>query len=231
MSGMGPNNPVQTNQPQKKLNLWLILFVVMAILFILAVVYGFSIYGKEQNYKNNVTQKVNAAVNTAVQQTQNADKQAYYAQAEKPLQTYTGPSNYGSIVVEYPKNWSAYVETANGQGGGTSVNGYFQPDYVPNTDSQSVFALRVELVQQSYDSVLQQYNGKQSQGLVTVKPYSLPKVPNVIGVRIEGEVQNNKQGSLVLLPLRAQTLEIWTESTQYEPDFNNNILPNLSFSP
>jgi hypothetical protein len=33
------------------------------------------------------------------------------------------------------------------------------------------------------------------------------------------------------LPLRSQTVKIWTEGSQYGGDFNKYILPNFSFSP
>jgi hypothetical protein len=36
---------------------------------------------------------------------------------------------------------------------------------------------------------------------------------------------------MVVLPLRSQTVQIWTEGTQYVDDFNKLILPNFSFSP
>jgi hypothetical protein len=36
---------------------------------------------------------------------------------------------------------------------------------------------------------------------------------------------------MVVLPLRSQTLQIETAGSQFLGDFNNNILPNFSFSP
>jgi hypothetical protein len=53
----------------------------------------------------------------------------------------------------------------------------------------------------------------------------------VTGVRVDGQIADNIQGSMIILPLRDKTQEIWTESNSFLPDFNNNILPNLTFSP
>jgi len=62
----------------------------------------------------------------------------------------------------------------------------------------------------------------------------LPKVPSVAGTRLSGQIFSSSKaapGTIVLVPMRDKTLEIWTESNDYLPDFNTYILPNLSFSP
>jgi hypothetical protein len=56
-------------------------------------------------------------------------------------------------------------------------------------------------------------------------------VPKIVGDYVKGQIQSDKQGEMVLLPLRDQTLAIWTESTAFENDFNNIILKNFTFSP
>jgi hypothetical protein len=62
-------------------------------------------------------------------------------------------------------------------------------------------------------------------------PYSLPKLPQVGGMYLTGQISQRQQGTMVLLPLRDKTLEVWTESSAYMNDFTNNVLPNLTFSP
>jgi hypothetical protein len=69
-----------------------------------------------------------------------------------------------------------------------------------------------------------------------IKPYALPRVPKAVGVQISGKLPINdgngeKTGVMVILPLRSQTIKLWTEGTQYTKDFNKYILPNFSFSP
>lgn len=186
-------------------------------------------YNGRQDYKNNVDTKISTAVETNKQLVQAQDAKQYAEAAKQPLKTYVGPEAYGSVHISYPKIWSAYVDTT---GGATGLNGYLYPDTVPSITSQSsVFALRVEVVQTAYDKVVSQFNGVLKQGKVTVTPYKLVKVPSIVGVRIDGQIATNKQGSMIVLPLRDKTLEIWTESTAFLNDFNNNILPYASFSP
>jgi hypothetical protein len=224
--------PRLTHNQLGSLNTLLIPFIFAVLLLIAAASFGFWAFSSRQDYKNNTDQKVAVAVTAAKQQQEAADAATYAQQEKDPLRTYVGPAAYGSLNVLYPKTWSAYVSTASTTGSATPVNGYFEPATVPDVTSQaSVYALRVEVTQTAYSQVLATFNGLAQQGLVTVTPYSLPKVPSVVGVRIDGAIEQNKQGSMIILPLRANTLQIWTESSAEESDLNTIILPNLSFSP
>lgn len=212
------------------LNILLIPFIVLCLVVIGVGYFAFWAYGSRQDYKDNVDAKVVTASQAAVTK-EDARKDAQFAEAEKqPLKTYNGPEAYGSLVIQYPKTWSSYVDSSgSGQG---LVDGYFYPGTVPAiNDPNNNFALRIQVVNQTYSSVLQSFNGQQTSGKITATPYTLPKLPSIIGTRIEGIVQNNKQGSMVVLPLRSSTIKIWTEDKNYEDDFNNNILPNFTFSP
>jgi hypothetical protein len=212
------------------LNALLLPLIVVVLLLAGAVGFAFWAYGSRQDYKDNVAAKVSVAVAAAVK-TEDAKKAADYAEADKyPLKTYTGPSAYGSLQVQYPKTWSAYIiEQASGD---PSVDGYFQPNFVPNTQSStSTYALRVRVTSQSYANVIQNLQGYVQTGKTTATPFAFSKVPNDIGTRFDGQIADNKQGSLIVVPLRANALEVSTEAPQYADDFNKNILPNLSFSP
>lgn len=206
----------------------LLIPLILASLFLMgALAFGFWAFGERQDYKNNSDEKVAAAVAVAKQQ-EGIVKDKQYAEAAKlPLKTYNGPEQSGSIALQYPKTWSAYVVA--GSNGDASLDGYFNPDVVPSTDDEnSTFALRLQVVDNPYSDELQDYQGNEE---VTIAPYALPKLPKVIGVRISGQIEENKKGSMVVLPVRDKTLKIFTESESYLNDFDNNILANLTFSP
>ena len=221
---------MKLNQNGSSSNL-LLPIVILSILLIASLIFaGWSFSGR-QKYKNNTGQITASAVTAAEQQQQTKDAATYKLEAEQPLTTYDGPEAYGSLVVNYPKNWSSYVDTTNDSG--SPVDGYFFPGTLPsvNDNSATNFALRIQVESNSYSDTLQQYSSQQQAGLVTVSPYSLPKPPNVVGVKVVGTLLNNKSGTLIILPLRNTAVEIWSEGNQYLTDFNNNILPNFSFSP
>jgi hypothetical protein len=211
-------------------NILLIPLILLGLFLVGSLGFGMWAFTGRAEYKDKSDTRVAAAVSEAVDATQKADALKYAEEAKKPLDTYIGPSAFGNITVKYPKSWSAYVEES--ERGGPPVNGYFHPSIVPRTtDRNNSYALRVQLVQNSYDQVLSQFNAQVKAGKVTVTPYKLDKVPSVVGSRAEGQITSNKQGTMIILPLRNLTLEIWTEANTFKPDLDNIILSNLSFSP
>ncbi|MCL5113163.1 MAG: hypothetical protein M1554_01625 [Patescibacteria group bacterium] len=207
----------------------LVVSVLLVILFATLFIWAFE---GRQSYKNNDQILVNQAVAGAKAEQLKTDNANFAFQSQFPLVTYTGPSQYGGITIEYPKNWSGYVSSTNGN---YPIDGYFSPGILTTVSDSSMlnFALRFRINPSSYASLLQQYDGLQQSNLVSISAYSLPKVPSVVGVKIVGEMLENgqKQSTEIILPLRNESLEIWTEGSQFLNTFNTEILPNISFSP
>jgi hypothetical protein len=209
--------------------------LILAVLLLIgAVVFGGWAYSGRQDYKNNVDAKIAVATKNA-RADEDVIKDKEHAELDKqPLKTYKGPDQYGAVLVSYPKTWSGYVIDS---GSGTSsmpLDGYFHPNVVPNTgDRSAAFALRVQVANQPYSQVLASFSNDVTSKKVTVTPYAFPRVPKVIGVRIEGTIDSGRKltGVLILVPLRDKTLRVSTESPLYYADFNNLILPNITFSP
>lgn len=212
------------------INLLLIPFIMLLLFFFGAVGFGVWAYSQRGHYKDHSDQEVAVAVEKAVATQKTTDAANYAEAAKKPYDTYIGPAAFGNITVNYPKTWSAY--TIENERGGNPISAYFQPGTVPSViDEDNAFALRVELVQTPYDTVLGQFKALLTANKVTVAPYTLPKVPSVIGSRIEGQITPTKQGTMIVLPLRNLTLKIWTESNDFKGDLDTHILPNLTFVP
>jgi hypothetical protein len=212
------------------INILLVPLILAVVLLIAAASFGAYAFNNGQMYKNNDQQLIEAALAKQKQSITN-QLNASFAQAQKtPYQTYNGPQAYGSIVLQYPKTWSAYIDDTGT--GSALLDGYFDPGYVPALSSQtSTFSLRVQVLSASYSNSVQSYASSVTSGAVTVTPFSLVKVPSVIGVKVVGTLSDGSTGTMVILPVRSQTIEIWTESTQFTNDFNSIILPNFSFSP
>ncbi len=209
------------------INVLLLPLIIASLFLVGALSFGYWAFSERQHYKDHSDEIVASAVDSA-KQSEDTLKAKEYAEASKlPLKTYTGPEQLGSLKIQYPKTWSGYVDIANN--GANGFDGYFNPDVVPSvTDQASTFALRVKIVPQSYSSVLQQFQNLKG---ISVTPYALPNVPKVVGVKITGQIEQNKQGTIVVLPLRTTALEIFSEAPNYQADFNSIILPNFSFAP
>jgi hypothetical protein len=214
------------------------LSLIFSVVFLVAAVsFGAWAYSSRQDYKNNVDAKIASAVAVAKQQESSAKDKQFAEDEKKPLRTYNGPEAFGSLQIMFPKTWSGQVDDGGSSGSG-ALSGYFYPGIVPSVSSSNtttLFALRVQVLNQSYSSVVKGMQSELSQRKnVTITPYALPKLPKVVGIQLSGPIFTNdtgKTGQMVIFPLRSQTLKLWTEGTQFSTDFNNNILPNFTFSP
>src|SRR4051812_22043150 len=149
----------------------LISLILAVLLLSGAIAFGAWAYNGRQQYKDNVDSKIKSAVTTAVQQ-ESAKKDADFAEeAKKPLKIYNGPPAYGSVVINYPKTWSGYVDDTGS--GNSQVDGYFAPGVVPAAQNpNSVFALRVQVINQPYSQVLQTLTGQQQSGKLSISAYA-----------------------------------------------------------
>ena len=228
-------NPVQqyggmpVGQPKKRLNGLLIPLIITVLLLMGSIGFGIWAFMGMQDYKNNVEPKINAAVEIAKQETSTA-KDAEFVEKEKlPTKQYQSPQAAGTVTFSYPKTWAAFVTEKDS--GNTPVDGYFHPDFVPGVDSGTDFALRLQVLEQSYDQELRKLEGKIKQGKLTVSPYSPPMLKTEIGVIIEGEINTGQQNTMIMFPLRDKTIQISTESSQFKGDFINIIMANFTFTP
>jgi hypothetical protein len=211
------------------LNTLMVPFIMMIVLFLVASGFGIWAFMSRQDYKNNTDKKIAAAVQVAKQQTATAKDNQFTQEEKKPLKDFNGPEAYGSLDIKYPKTWSGYV--IQDSTSSIPINGYFYPGVVPGVLNGAIFALQVQVVSTPYANTLSQFDALIQSESVQASPFALPKVPSVVGTRLDGQISVGQQGSLILLPLRNQTLEISTDAPQFVSDFNNLILPNFLFSP
>ena len=200
-----------------------VLLVVATLLLVLVSIFAVIQTSNVSKYKNNTNQLIASAVVQAKSAQQTLDNASYQKQIQSPFASYLGPASYGSISFSYPKNWSSYINNTS-----DGIDGFFYPGSLPSVDdaSASNYSLRIKVANSSYSDTL---NGYSSSDL-SVVPYSLPKVQGDIGVQIKGKLNNGKTGTLIILPLRTQTLQIWTEGGGFNNEFNQ-ILSSLTFIP
>lgn len=210
--------------------------ILLAVLFLVSLGFGFWAFSGRQDYKNNTDKKIAAAVTIAKAQQSAADKVNYDTLIKQPYKAFSGSATFGTISFSYPKTWSAYVDQTDSN---EPINAYFYPGEVPGVQSSTAYPLRLELVSTDYAQVVEQYTSMVTQGDAKSSAYIPPKMAGVKnvqpGVRLDGALwqDNNvkQRGTMVIIKVRDKTLQIYSQSPDFASDFNNIILPSLTFVP
>jgi hypothetical protein len=209
--------------------------VVLILLLLGSLGFGYWAFTSRQDYKNNSDKKSQAAVEVA-KTAQAVELQASFDEQEKePNKTFKGPATYGSLTFKYPKTWSAYFDNTS-----QPLDGYFYPDVVPNKQANTAYSLRVELVDATYKEILQQFTtgltDKSIKASAYIPPLLKDKPSAQVGTKLVGAVSmdekgGNRDGEMVVIKIRDKTLKIYTESPQFTKDFEKIILASLTFEP
>jgi len=210
--------------------------VLLAVLLLASLGFGFWAFSGRQDYKNNSDKKAAAEATVAKAQQSAADKASYDALIKQPYKAFTGSATYGTISFNYPKTWSAYVDQTDSN---EPINAYFYPGEVPGVQSATAYPLRVELLSTDYAQVVEQYTSLVTQGEAKSAAYIPPKMAGVKnvqpGVRLDGSLwqDNNvkQQGTMIIIKVRDKTLEVYSQSPDFASDFSGIILPSLTFVP
>jgi hypothetical protein len=230
-----PTNVGQSNDLPKPKHHWgfIVAIVVLFLLLIGSLGFGYWAFTQSQHYKNDTDQITNAAVKKAKQEQESTLNAAFAEKEKSPLKSYTSPSQYGSVKIVYPKTWSAYIIEQT-QGGGTVIDGYYYPDFVPNTgaSANNNYSLRLQVLGGGYSSEISRYKNQISLGKLKSTPFVPEQVKGAtVGVRLDGQLDNNKKGAMIILPVRDKVLKIWTENESALSDFNNYVIKHLTYSP
>jgi hypothetical protein len=231
-----PNQPPmpvpQGGYPSKKSSKTpYIVIGLLVFLLIAALSFGVWAYSEMSKYKNESDKIVAKEVELAKQETSTQKDKEFLEKEKNPYKDYKSSDTLGAVSFNYPKTWSAYIVEDQKADSGTPIDGFLHPDFVPGKDSGTAYGLRVQELNRSYSELLNNYSSKVKTGRVKIQPYTAPKVPSVLGVKITGEIEEGLQSTMVILPLRDKALQIWTESPQYTGDFDNIIMSSLTFSP
>jgi hypothetical protein len=182
-------------------------------------------YVNYTDQKNNVDQKISAAVADA-KRVQGTEDEAKFAEREKqPTRQFVGPDDLGRVQVSYPKTWSVYVDKDGSAG--SNYESYFSAGVVPPILSKTPYALRITVEKKTYETVLQGYQDLVKKGDLKSSPVT---IQGQNGTRLDGNFSKDIQGSMVLFKVRDKTLEVYTQSPTFRPDYDSIILPSLTFN-
>ncbi len=159
------------------------------------------------------------------------EMEADFLEREKyPYKTFSGPVDYGQLTFEYPKTWSVYVAKAATTGG--DFNAYFNPIQVDAVGKETINALRVTIMNKSFDTVSQDYqkamNKKNSN--LTMTSTTIGKDNNITANRYEGTIPSTElSGFIVTFKIRDKTAILQTDSVLFKADFDK-LLSTVVFN-
>ena len=208
-----------------ELNPLLLISIVLTILVLGLGSFGIWAYVNYSDQKNNVDQKISAAVADAKRQQTNDDEAAFAEREKQPTRQFVGPDDLGRVQVNYPKTWSVYV--GDDGSNGSTYEAYFAAGVVPPVDSKTPYALRITVENKTYDDVLKGYQDAVKKGDLKSSSVTLQ---GQTGTRLDGAFSKTVSGSMVLYKVRDKTLEVYTQSPTFVSDYNNIILPSLVFN-
>lgn len=175
--------------------------------------------------KSDVDGKVNSAVAAAEKAQADADEKKFAEREKQPNREFVGPSDYGSLSFKYPKTWSVYVAKAGGEG--DDYEAYLNPISVPPVEADSTrVALRVQIVNQDYSAVLDEYQSQVEDGELKS---SVVKFGSETGTRLVGKFSEDIRGSAVLFKIRDKTAVLRTDADTFKNDFNT-IVTTIKFN-
>lgn len=218
--------------PEKKSSKELIkTIIIVALALALVTFIGLFIWIFVQNTdtQKNFTAKVDAAVASA--ETELSTKlEAEFAEREKqPYKNFSGPSDYGSLSFDYPKTWSVYIAYDAAKGG--NFEAFLNPGEVgPTSNKDTVNALRVSILDKSFDNVVTEYQRAVAKKNSNLKVETI-SVNGVSASRYTGTIPKTKfEGVVVIFKIRDKTVILQTDAMKYSADFNlvvNSVKFNL----
>lgn len=208
-----------------EVNPLLLISIVLTILVLGLGSFGIWAYINYTDQKNNVDQKISAAVAVAKQQ-QSTEDEAKFAEREKqPTRQFAGPEDLGRVQVNYPKTWSVYIDKDGS--GNSNYEAYFSAGAVAPINSKTPYALRITIEKKSYEEIVKEYQEQVKKGELKSSPVTLQ---GQTGTRLDGKFSKDISGSMVLFKVRDKTLQVYTQSPTFTSDYDNIILPSLIFN-
>lgn len=159
------------------------------------------------------------------------DYEKYQEEMKYPYRTFAGPVDYGQLTFQYPKTWSLYVASAATAGG--DYEAYFNPVQVDAVGVDTINALRVSIVEKSFDVVTQEYQKKMDRkdsGLTMESTTIGPENKKITANKYTGKIPDTElTGYIVTFKIRDKTAILQTDSVLFAEDYNK-LLETVTFN-
>ena len=178
-------------------------------------------YSKYTDLNTDFEAQVDAKVSEAETNQKLKDEEEFAEREKNPYRSFSGPSDYGQLSFEYPKTWSLYIARDAANGG--DYEAYFNPIQVETVSKDTINALRVSILDKSFESVVSEY-----QRFLNSPEYDLQvsaiTVNNVTANKYVGTIPNTTlNGVIVMFKIRDKTAILRTDSMLFREDFDKLI--------
>lgn len=222
-------NAVAPAKPPKMTNgesslIKVVLIILLSLLLIGALLLSFYLYTEYRSASTNLESQIKSAVLDAVKERED-ELEAEFAEREKtPTRSFSGPENYGSLTIEYPKTWSVYV--SDDASDGKTFKAYLHPREIPPISDEAIIALRIKIESATFETVSKRYASALKKGTLSSSAVS---VNGVDATRYDGQISNALVGSAVIFRIRDKVVTLETDAEIYREDFNK-ILETVTFN-
>jgi hypothetical protein len=205
-------------QPKKKSHIGEIILIIF--IFIIAggavagAIYCFNQY---DTLNRQVLADRGVKVNNAKAEQKELDEQNYERRSAKTTREFTGPSNFGALTFEYPKEWNVYID--NDSSTEPTFAAYFSPEYVKATNS-AYQGLEFKINSQNYDATIKNY----AHNLISEQNYSANGLTGKIFKGKLDKKEDSKDGVAVVIKINNYSAIIQTRDYEtYGEEFDKII--------
>lgn len=202
----------------------LIVIISLIVLLIAAGSAAIWAYVSYNEQKTNVTGKIDIEVAKAKKDQGDVDEAKFAEREKEPNRQFIGPDDYGRLIFNYPKTWSAFVAKDTSQGG--TYEAYLNPVIVPPISSVQQFALRVTIEEKDFDKVISSYDALVKKGDLRT---SAVTANGNSGTRLDGNFTKDIRGSAVIYKIRDKTVTVRVDADIFKPDFEN-VIKTINFN-
>jgi hypothetical protein len=207
-----------------------LMFILIAVLGLGAIIFALltvHFYTTAHTATTTLNAQKAAAAQAAEAQQKKVDDVAYTKAGESPFRAFTAPDSDGSFVINFPKDWSSFVDEEQT---GTQVTLILNPNFVTrsNGDPNDPAAAVITLQEQTSSEFMGQFTGDVQEGQMHQTPVTVSGQP---GYNLTGTFSDNS-GTVreVVIPVRDKVLVFQNENSSYASEFNE-ILAQAKINP
>ena len=212
---------------EKNKNIFILILALATIIFVGLFVWKFLDW-------SSLNGKVDKLVSEQVAEKELAIKENYDAEIaeldKKPFEHFLGPADYGELRFDYPRTWSLFV--AKDATATTNDNriyeAYMHPYSIGPITSDSILALRIYILNRSYDSIVQEYNSYVQSGVLEHNIITINNGNN--NAALYSGTTGGKNIKTIIFKVRSQTIQLWTDAADnFGSDFDK-IVNTITFN-